>query len=734
MTISSPLLSLSLVLSAGRTVTVPSDYSTIQASISAVESGDTILIAPGVYTLTAPLLFEGKSLTVRAADSNERPTITMSATPDDPLRTALIELDGEAVALDGIQLMNGGGSGPDWFQKAGGAVRCTNHTDATFFNCGFNKNFCPRHSEGGAIYVSEDSSLQLQRCLFSMNYGSTGGAIMIKGKAEIVECTFDSNGAGVGGGVYVQEGGLATLKSSVFARNVGDEYSGGGMLVRGTADVENCLFLENVADDLYGGGMLVMGHVDLVNCTFIRNFGRGAAIKVVNGASAGITNCLFAMNHNAVDYGAVICRSPAVCDVTNCLFWGNTTDETDDCLTWPPTWCDVDLSGTPCQSGCLFGLDPALVSENDFHLSASSAAIDAGASGAVPSSDFDGQPRPCADGVDIGAYEYCPAVYSLRQENARMAIVLKNSVPVLGGAACLTLGQELSIVHGIAPGKDMPPAARLEEADEVYGEDGSLVPGGRLLGWILEDRVPLEAGEHELFSVDLAASAGLTPGSCGEVTLKNGLRSGPLVPVQWSMVTDDQGKTILAGSQSINVCPCEFDVESARISGLPLSPVFVGQRVILDGSPSTATSPLSYRWSVLSGPGGIAGPSDEKVATITGEGPGTIRVLLTVDDRKCGASASTEVSFEVQPLPARLRCDCNSDDKLDISDAVFILLYLFREGLNPDCLAACDCNSDAEYDISDVLFDLFFVFANGPAPATPYPACEYFPGCTNVCE
>lgn len=43
----------------------------------------------------------------------------------------------------------------------------------------------------------------------------------------------------------------------------------------------------------------------------------------------------------------------------------------------------------------------------DYHLQPGSPAIDAGTSEGAPASDIEGNPRPCWERIDIGAYEYC---------------------------------------------------------------------------------------------------------------------------------------------------------------------------------------------------------------------------------------------------------------------------------------------------------------------------------------
>ena len=59
------------------------------------------------------------------------------------------------------------------------------------------------------------------------------------------------------------------------------------------------------------------------------------------------------------------------------------------------------------------------------------------------------------------------------------------------------------------------------------------------------------------------------------------------------------------------------------------------------------------------------------------------------------------------------RGDANLDGRLDLSDAVFLLSYLYLDGQEPQSLAAADVNRDDRVDIGDplaLLFALFFQF------------------------
>jgi hypothetical protein len=71
------------------------------------------------------------------------------------------------------------------------------------------------------------------------------------------------------------------------------------------------------------------------------------------------------------------------------------------------------------------------------------------------------------------------------------------------------------------------------------------------------------------------------------------------------------------------------------------------------------------------------------------------------------------------------RGDANADGETDLSDAVFVLSYLFNGGPAPDCLDAADSNDsgDAAPDLSDPIYLLSFLFLGGPEPPAPFDEC-----------
>lgn len=68
--------------------------------------------------------------------------------------------------------------------------------------------------------------------------------------------------------------------------------------------------------------------------------------------------------------------------------------------------------------------------------------------------------------------------------------------------------------------------------------------------------------------------------------------------------------------------------------------------------------------------------------------------------------------------------DANGDAAIDISDAVFLIQFIFAGGPPPgDCRGYTygngDANGDAAVDISDAVYLIQYIFAGGPAPVCP---------------
>ncbi len=70
------------------------------------------------------------------------------------------------------------------------------------------------------------------------------------------------------------------------------------------------------------------------------------------------------------------------------------------------------------------------------------------------------------------------------------------------------------------------------------------------------------------------------------------------------------------------------------------------------------------------------------------------------------------------------RGDPNADGKIDVTDGVFTLNYLFAAGSRaPPCLKSADTDDSGQVNISDPVFLFSHLFSGGPPPAAPFPVC-----------
>lgn len=90
------------------------------------------------------------------------------------------------------------------------------------------------------------------------------------------------------------------------------------------------------------------------------------------------------------------------------------------------------------------------------------------------------------------------------------------------------------------------------------------------------------------------------------------------------------------------------------------------------------------------------------------------------------ASSHANALFRVLLFPYSpdfVRGDVNLDDKVNITDAFDLAVYLFLDGVAPRCNDAADTNDDGILDVSDPVYLLFALFVPGsPPPPMPFPS------------
>ncbi|MBD3219064.1 MAG: hypothetical protein GF310_12385 [candidate division Zixibacteria bacterium] len=65
--------------------------------------------------------------------------------------------------------------------------------------------------------------------------------------------------------------------------------------------------------------------------------------------------------------------------------------------------------------------------------------------------------------------------------------------------------------------------------------------------------------------------------------------------------------------------------------------------------------------------------------------------------------------------------DTNGDDVINVSDAVYLINFIFIGGQSPEPLIAGECNCDANVNVSDAVYIINYVFISGPSPCHDCP-------------
>jgi hypothetical protein len=317
---------------------------------------------------------------------------------------------------------------------SGGGMLNGVSSSPTVTNCTFTGNSA---WDGGGM-KNGGGSPTVTNCTFTANSG--GGLNNSGGSPTVTNCTFTGNS---GGGMR-NGGSSPTVTNCTFTGNSAGE--GGGMYNdRSSPTVTNCTFTGNSAD--YGGGMVNFeNNPTVTNCTFIGNSAEisGGGMANSSHSSPTLTNCTFNGNR-ADDGGGIYNEWTSSPTVTNCILWANTASDDNEIYNFYEStpvisYCDIagcGYSGAGWDTalgydgGGNIDADPYFVDigywdpnntpdnpnddfwvNGDYHLLPGSPCIDAGDNSVVDANipDLDGYPRIMNDVVDMGAYEFLPAM------------------------------------------------------------------------------------------------------------------------------------------------------------------------------------------------------------------------------------------------------------------------------------------------------------------------------------
>jgi predicted outer membrane repeat protein len=250
----------------------------------------------------------------------------------------------------------------------GGGAYSRSFLGASFEDCTFIGNQAER---GAGLYMAEGSQTEVLRSTFQDNVADTGGgglyidngtgraaqcefignsaghdvqdggagaggsggggAWASFGAPSFEDCLFDSNSASFGGGIYLSDETLTSVRGCAFLGGLAFE-AGGLYVLHSPAEVEDCLFLGNSAQGggfSVGGGMSVyVSHASARRCRFIDNSAElGGGGLYTEGEAPEFDRCEFIGNRAlgaAQGWGGgYMAGYFTEARLTNCAFQGN---------------------------------------------------------------------------------------------------------------------------------------------------------------------------------------------------------------------------------------------------------------------------------------------------------------------------------------------------------------------------------------------------------------------------
>ena len=327
------------------TIRVPGDVATIQAAIDQSANGDLILVAAGTYTVTSPIDFRGRAITVRGEDGAAS-TILRFGQADIEGRASLVRFDGaeprEAV-LEGFTLTEGRGllvpvGNGRFNMRMGGAMFIGPLAEPTVVRCVFRSNTAHR---GSAVFVDVDSHPTFEDCHFIDNSPDfsafensvagfvVGGAILGLEDSEIlvVRGSFESNSSVTGGAVFAEQGSFFRFEGTQFLDNNARMQGGAVAAQFSRLELVGCRFVRNSAmfsDDnsvffssagaVHWRSFDISANLLVDDCDFEENVatgGGGAMIidsgnfRLVDETLATVTGSRFVRNRSAGHGGAI---------------------------------------------------------------------------------------------------------------------------------------------------------------------------------------------------------------------------------------------------------------------------------------------------------------------------------------------------------------------------------------------------------------------------------------------
>jgi hypothetical protein len=418
-------------------IAVPQDYGTIQQAVNAAQSGDEIIVSPGLYYENVDFL--DKNICLRSLHPLDANCVAQTVIDGNGLDSCIKIISGQdpTTAVAGLKLQNGNG-------EFGGGIHVDNSSGPVLMFNYITQNFAERY--GGGIDSRDYCYSYIVNNTISNNYADDCGGGVHNGRWST--CTIENNkilnntSRLNGGGIYNYNNTNIKIIGNLIADNIGGgaagvyTWDGGGIIDRN-------IFTGNIA--AVTGGAIVMLTADTIisnNLVYANRASQYAGILIWSGGTCEVRNNTVVANVANIGGGISVQFNVADCTITNNIVAKNDPGgiylnpflpSSPDIIA-NDVWNNIDgnylgdvndmngIDGNICADPCFVDIgswvdvnDPNIIVEpndpnalwlvGDYRIAYYSPCRDAGSSDNAPQIDFDQNQRPHFDGIDIGAYE-----------------------------------------------------------------------------------------------------------------------------------------------------------------------------------------------------------------------------------------------------------------------------------------------------------------------------------------
>ena len=276
---------------AGNILNVPShEYSSINSAIEAASTGDTILVAAGMYEEFID--FKGKAILISSnylfsGDPGDIENTIIDGNSDSTVVQFKSGEDSSSV-LNGFKIRNGFN-----FPGSGGGISCVDNSSPKLSNLILSDNVA---ANGAGLFCFNNSNPVLENVVIAENGAvNSGGGIFIdrQSSLQMHNITLYANVANQdGGGIYVKDSSSIVISSGKLYENVGD-WSGGAIYATQNSSLQlaNLEISDNYTTGSGGGINIISSNLHIVYGLIYGNIAFDAgAISAGNNSSVYVLN------------------------------------------------------------------------------------------------------------------------------------------------------------------------------------------------------------------------------------------------------------------------------------------------------------------------------------------------------------------------------------------------------------------------------------------------------------